>query len=223
MKYHKPYTTSIQTKETCAYGCGNTAQYRFRSGVLCCSKHYNSCPEKRKNFSENVDHLSAGRKSLATRVASGMTKIQAKKATATRIKQGHYKKLAKTMRRHWAKNPWDNHGKWRTYEDTGILLQSNYEYNFLQELAEEHGIQYVKDNVKRGPCFYYKDPTTKKERLYISDFKIDNTIFEVKGNYTWNNHGKDKKLEKLNKAKLDSVKENNYNVILVLEGKRIKI
>jgi len=27
----------------------------------------------------------------------------------------------------------------------------------------------------------------------------------------------------LNKAKLDSVKENNYNVILVLEGKRIKI
>jgi hypothetical protein len=34
---------------------------------------------------------------------------------------------------------------------------------------------------------------------------------------------KDKRLEKLNKAKLDSVKENNYNVILVLEGKQVKI
>ena len=59
--------------------------------------------------------------------------------------------------------------------------------------------------------------------MYISDFKIDNTIFEIKGHYTWNKHGKDTDLEKLNQAKLDSVKENNYNAVLVLEGKKIKI
>lgn len=59
--------------------------------------------------------------------------------------------------------------------------------------------------------------------MYISDFQIENTVFEVKGNYTWNRHGKDNGLEETNKAKLDKVKESSYNVILVLEGKRIKI
>lgn len=38
-----------------------------------------------------------------------------------------------------------------------------------------------------------------------------------------NKHGEDKGLEETNKAKLDKVKESNYNAILVLEGKRIKI
>lgn len=223
MEHNKPYTTEITTTELCVYGCGNTAKYKFRNGLVCCSKHYNSCPEKRRKFSENVDHKAYIKKSLATRVRLGITKSSQVKAGKTRIKNGHYKKLAKTMRQHWANNPWNNMPKWGTYKDTGIQIQSNYEKNFLQDLQDKHGIDWVKENVQRGPCFYYKDPETKKERLYISDFKIDNTIFEVKGNYTWNNHGKNKKLEKLNKAKLDSVKENNYNVILVLEGKKVKI
>jgi len=161
------------------------AKYKFRNGLVCCSKHYNSCPEKRRKFSENVDHKTYIKKSLATRVRLGITKSSQIKAGKTRVKNGHYKKLAETMRQHWANNPWNNMPKWGTYKDTGIQIQSNYEKNFLQDLQDKHGLEWVKENVQRGPCFYYKDPETKKERLYISDFKIDNTIFEVKGNYTW--------------------------------------
>jgi len=223
MKYHRPYTTKIDSKEPCAYGCGQTAQYQFRKGILCCSKHFNSCPAKRKNFSDRTDHKERNKKSLATRIRLGITKSSQVKAGKTRVKKGHYKKLAKTMREHWKNNPWNNNPKWSTYKNTDIQVQSTYEYNFLQDLENKHSFDWLKKNVKRGPCFYYIDPKTKKERLYISDFKIGNTIFEVKGHYTWNNFGTDKSLEKLNKAKLDSVKKNNYNVVLVLEGKRIKI
>lgn len=222
MTHHNPYYKKINSIEHCSYGCGQKAQYQFRSGILCCSKHYNSCAGKRKNFS-NLDHTSRTKKSLETRIRLGITKSSQIKAGKTRVKNGHYKKLAKIMHHHWKDHPWDNQNKWRTYKDTDIMYQSSYEYNFLKELEDQHGIDYIKKNVKRGPCFYYKDPDTKKERLYISDFQIDSTIFEIKGNYTWNNHGKDKKLERLNKAKLDSVKQKRYSAILVLEGKKIKI
>jgi hypothetical protein len=223
MKHHNPYTLNIDTTELCAYGCGQEARYQFRKGLLCCSKHYNSCPAKRKSFSDRTDHKERNKKSLATRIRLGITKSSQIKAGKTRVKNGHYKKLAEKMREHWKTNPWNNNPKWSNYKDTNIRIQSQYEYNFLQELEEEHSLSWIKKNVQRGPCFYYKDPKNKKERLYISDFQIDNTVFEVKGHYTWNNFGKDKDLEKLNQAKLDSAKQNNYNTILVLEGKRIKI
>ena len=187
---------------------------------MCCSKHFNSCPGKRKAFSE-LNHRARTEKSLETRTKLGITKSSQIKGAKTRKANGHYKKLADTMRTHWEKRPWNNMPHWGIFKNTDIKYQSQPEYNFLQELEQEHGLDWVRDNVKRGPCFRYNDPTSRKERLYISDFQVGNTIFEVKGNYTWNKLGKDKSLEKTNKAKLDKVKELNYNVILVLEGKRI--
>jgi hypothetical protein len=221
-KHNNPYITKIKSIDQCTYGCGQTAAYQFQNGILCCSKHYNSCPAKIKKFS-NLDHRDRTKKSLETRIRLGITKSSQIKGAKTRVRNGHYKKLAKTMREHWKTNPWNNNPKWSTYKNTDIQIQSQYEYNFLQELENEHSFNWLKKNVQRGPCFYYVDPKTKKERLYISDFKIGNTVFEVKGNYTWNNFGKDKDLENLNRTKLDSIKQNNYNAVLVLEGKRIKI
>ena len=222
MPYNKPFAEEIITEELCDYGCGQTANYIFRKGKLCCSNHHNSCPAKRKAFSD-LDHSERTTKSLETRTRLGITKTSQIKAAITRKENGHYDKLADTMRKHWEEHPWNNMPKWGVYKDTEIKYQSKPEYNFLQELEDEHDLTWVRENVKRGPCFYYNDPTSGKERLYISDFQIENTIFEVKGNYTWNKHGKDKGLEETNKAKLVKVKESNYNAILVLEGKRLKI
>lgn len=221
MNFNKPFAEPINTTELCEYGCGKVAKFQFRNNKLCCSKHFNSCDGKRKAFSD-LDHTERTTKSLETRTRLGITKTAAKKATKTRKENGHYEKLADTMRKHWEERPWNNMPNWGIYKDTEIKYQSQPEYDFLQELEDEHGLKWVKENVLRGPCFYYNDPTSGKERLYISDFQIKNTIFEVKGNYTWNKYGKDKGLEETNKAKLDSVVKNNYNMILVLEGKRIK-
>lgn len=39
----------------CSYGCGRKAKFRMTSGRWCCSKHYNSCPYKRKLDSQNKE------------------------------------------------------------------------------------------------------------------------------------------------------------------------
>jgi hypothetical protein len=38
----------------CDYGCGQEARYTIGNGKLCCSKHYNSCPELRRKNSNSV-------------------------------------------------------------------------------------------------------------------------------------------------------------------------
>ena len=84
-----------------------------------------------------------------------------------------------------------------------------------------NGIDWIKDNVKRGPAIWYKDPTDNTKRLYISDFIIDNTIYEIKSRWTWNKHGKDLILEEKNKAKLTTALREGYNVILILDKEEI--
>src|SRR5690606_18476998 len=134
--------------------------------------------------------------------------------------QGHYENLSRKMQEHWSRNPWNTNPKWREYKDTNILIQSNLEYSFLESLEKENGIDWVKENVFRGDCFWYEDPRTSKKRLYISDFKILDSIWEVKGAYTWNKHGKDKDLENLNKAKIESVLKSGLDFNLILDGER---
>lgn len=64
--------------------------------------------------------------------------------------------------------------------------------------------------------------SNETKRLYISDFLINDTIYEIKSEWTWNKYGKDLALEKNNLAKLDASIDQGYCVILVIEGKEIK-
>jgi len=225
MRHNNPFAVRVNTHELCEYGCGQRAIYKFKhgEGKACCSRHYNSCPGKRKQFSDTQDHKSNAAKSLKTRTDLGITKSSQIKGGKTRRENGHYERLSVRMREILAVRSWNTNPKWGYYKDTEIMQQSSLEHKFLQELEDEFGLQWVSENVTRGPCFHYYDPTAGKERLYISDFKISNTIFEIKGDYTWNRCGKDKGLEETNMAKLTAVKEANYNAVLVLEGKRIEI
>ena len=127
------------------------------------------------------------------------------------------------MQIHWKEHPWENnnHCKIIEYKNTSIKYQGSFEYNFLENLEEENDIEWVKLNVMRGPSIWYIDPTTNKKRLYISDFIISNTIYEIKSGWTWNKHGKDKNLEIKNKAKLTTCIINGYNVFLILDGEKI--
>jgi hypothetical protein len=55
----------------------------------------------------------------------------------------------------------------------------------------------------------------------ISDFIINDTIYEIKSRWTWNKHGKDLILEEKNKAKLTTALREGYNVILILDKEEI--
>jgi len=223
MSYKKPQATLIDTTELCEYGCNTRAKYVFANGRKCCAKHQNSCQGKRNAFSK-LDHTGRTSKSLETRTRLGITKTSQVKGGATRRAQGHYNKLAKTMRDHWAKNPWDNNIQCPilNYKNTGIPYQGTFEFEFLEELETEYGLDWIKFNVKRGPSLWYIDPADSEEKLYISDFIIGNTIYEIKSSWTWNKHGKDIQLEKKNKAKLTECVKQGYNIILVLNQQRLK-
>lgn len=223
MSYNKPFAEPIISAQLCDYGCGQLAKYKFAKGKVCCSTSHNSCPAKRKAFSERTDHKETAAKSLATRTRLGITKSSQIKGGATRVAQGHYKQLAKTMQKHWEENPWQNNLECPilVYKETDLRYQGTYELEFLEELEDEFGLDWIAKNVKRGPSLWYIDPTDNSERLYISDFIIDNTIYEIKSSWTWNKHGKDPILEEKNKAKLTACINQCYNVVLVLNQKRI--
>lgn len=218
--YKKPQPTEITTTELCDYGCNQLAKYEFMNGKKCCSKNYNSCPKKRKDFS-NLDHSERTAKSLETRTRLGITKTSQVKAAKTRKKQGHYEKLATKMREHWANNPWENNPRCPLipYKDMDLKYQGSFEYEFLEELEEKFGLEWVEKNVRRGPSIWYRDPETNEKRLYISDFIIDNTIYEIKSHWSWNKKDTDLGLERLNKAKLQQCIAEGYNVKLILDGK----
>lgn len=38
----------------CKYGCGQEAKFQLKSGIWCCSDHFNRCPGKRKKNSDGV-------------------------------------------------------------------------------------------------------------------------------------------------------------------------
>lgn len=223
MKYNKPSAEEIITTDLCEFGCNSTAHFKFRNGKLCCSKHYNSCTGKRKAFSDRCDHKTRASKSLETRTRLGITKTSQIKAGETRRNNGHYNNLSQKMQEHWALHPWQNSPRCPLlkYKNLDLLYQGSYEYEFLEYLESIHGIDWISEKVARGPSLWYNDPVTNKRKLYISDFLIDNTIYEVKSSWTWNKKGQDLDREKTNKEKLQEATRKGYNVILILDGKEI--
>jgi hypothetical protein len=221
--YKKPKAEEISTTDICNYGCGQVAKYKFSNGKLCCATSHNSCPGKRSEFSNRLDHKERAAKSLQTRTELGITKSSRVKALATMEANGTYAVLRTKMQEHWKNNPHQNNLQCPLipFKDTSINYQGSFEYCFLEDLESKHGIDWVKLNVKRGPSLWYNDPTDGIERLYISDFIIDNTIYEIKSLWTWNKHGKDLVLEEKNKAKLTSSMQQGYNVVLVLNKEEI--
>lgn len=221
--YKKPQATEYVGQGLCDYGCGQKANYQFKAGKLCCSLSHNSCPKKRLNFS-NLDHTERTQKSLNTRKETGVTKSSRAKAIKTMRENGTYEIIGNKTRERLLTNPHNNlvpRGEWIMYKNTDIPYQCSYEYHFLENLENKNGINWLIENVKRGPSIWYTDPKALMKRLYISDYIIYNTIYEIKSSYTWNRKGKDLDLENLNKAKLNECIAQGYSVVLVLDKKDI--
>jgi len=219
--YKKPKAVEIATAELCDYGCGTMAKFEFANKKKCCCKSHNSCQGKRDEFSK-LDHSDRTAKSLETRIRTGVTKETGRKAKEANLASGHYDKMRVLMQEKWAANPWQNNTRCPLipYKETKLNYQGSYEYNFLEELEKLHGIEWLLDNVDRGPSIWYNDNGIK--RLYISDFIIDNTIYEIKSHWTWNKIDKDNVLELKNKAKLTQCLNEGYDVKLILDGEETR-
>jgi len=104
--------------------------------------------------------------------------------------------------------------------DTGLRYQGSYELNFINSLKNKFGVEWVKQNVFCGPSIQYID-YYGKTRWYLSDFIIENVVYEIKSDWTWNRRGHDKVLEQNNINKLTATRKAGYNVKLIREGKEI--
>ena len=221
--YSMPKLKEIQTTDLCDYGCNHIALFQFGNKKKCCSKHPNSCPGKRERFSKLDDHNLRAAKSLQTRLKTGATKTSRKKAVETCRANGAYDRMRKLNQERWANRPHNNNLRCplKKYKNLSLIYQGTYELKFLETLEAIHGLDWIDENVKRGPSIWYLSPDGK-ERLYISDFIVGNTIYEIKSNWTWNRKGSNLLLEEINKSKLTKCVELGYNVILVINGKEIK-
>lgn len=223
MPYNKPFYEPITTTKLCDYGCNQTAKYKFKSEKYCCSEHYNSCPGKRTKFSKSQDHKENARKSLNTRTRLGITKSSRIKAVETMRREGTFETISRKLQQRWKDNPWDNNPYCPIlkYKNINLVYQGTYEFKFLEDLERKHGIDWIVSNVSRGPAIYYEDENNDT-RLYISDFQIGNTIYEIKSQWNWDHKGINEKLRKRNCNKLNKCLKEGYDVVLVLEGDYIR-
>jgi hypothetical protein len=103
----------------------------------------------------------------------------------------------------------------KKYRDTSLYYQGSFELEFLERKVYELGSVEL---IKRGPAINYDFNGPK---VYLSDFLIGNTIYEVKSQWTWWHTGKDFNLLRQNTAKLNAAVSAGYRVILVLDGEEI--
>lgn len=221
-KYPKKLYIELKTDKLCGGGCNQQARFiSIKNKKLCCSSHPNKCPAKIQKIAEKKSqineltgknsHQAAAEKSLSTRKRLGITKLSQIKGAATRKANNHYEKLAAVMQKKWESEPWANRlrANFKLYKNTKICYQGTHEHAFLENLENKHGLEWVLQNVKRGIPFWYVS-VNQKQRLYLPDFIIGNTLYEIKSIYTW------KKDFENNKRKLNEALKHGYNVKLIL-------
>lgn len=97
-----------------------------------------------------------------------------------------------------------------TWDNKKVYLRSSYEKEFALQLDSKH----VHYNVESLRLTYY-DTQLNKERITIPDFIVENTIYEIKSNWT---------LDVQNmKDKFNAYIEQGYKPQLILEHKKVNL
>lgn len=97
------------------------------------------------------------------------------------------------------KNGW--HTDW---QEGKHFYRSSYELSFYEELDQDQMV-YETENLR----IRYFDSIKNKSRIAIPDIVIEQTIYEIKGDYTYNRQNMIDKFA--------AYKENGYSLILILE------
>ena len=106
--------------------------------------------------------------------------------------------------------------KTEEYKCTGLNFQGSYEYLFLQKM-EEAGLI---DQVRNGKSYSYIFDGV--EHTYHTDFLLNGINIEIKSGWTYDNNGKNKKLQSQNDAKFKSVLDYGDSIIVLFSKKEIE-
>ena len=104
----------------------------------------------------------------------------------------------------------------KKYKSTKLYYNGSYEKHFL-ELLEEKGLLH---EVKSGQSFEYN--WNREIHTYHTDFTLRGKQIEIKSGWTYNKNGKDKELEFLNETKWESVRNQNIQLVVLIDKSEIK-
>lgn len=99
----------------------------------------------------------------------------------------------------------------KSYPNTSLWYGSSYEKKWIDEQISKEGLIWVSENIVRGPNIFYTDTRSGRKRCYPSDFRIGNTIVEIKSCWIFN-----KDVEG-NCQKLDAAAKKGFEVKIVLD------
>ena len=104
------------------------------------------------------------------------------------------------------------------FADTQIKFQGTYEKVYLEHLVALFGLEWLCQNVSRGPTIRYH--YEGKKRCYFSDFSVDGLITEIKSTFTWNGKGKKLAMWEKNVCKINQTIQDFGAIVLVIgDGK----
>jgi len=101
------------------------------------------------------------------------------------------------------------------YKNTSITYQGSYEKYFL-ELLEEKGLL---NEVTNGKSYDYI--FEEKQHVYHTDFSFKGKQIEIKSGWTYNNNGKNLKLQEINEAKWESVRKSGEAIVILINKSEI--
>src|SRR3989304_856041 len=101
------------------------------------------------------------------------------------------------------------------YKDTEITYQGSYEKYFL-ELLEEKGLL---NEVTNGKSYDYI--FEEKQHVYHTDFSFRGKQIEIKSGWTYNNNGKNLKLQEINETKWQSVRKFGDSIVVLINKSEI--
>jgi hypothetical protein len=105
----------------------------------------------------------------------------------------------------------------KKYKSTDLYYQGTYELYFLEEMEKKGKL----NEVQNGKSYDYV--FDEEEHVYHSDFFYNGENIEIKSGWTYNNNGKNKKLEDINKAKWKSVTDFGDKIRVLLSKQQIEL
>lgn len=103
------------------------------------------------------------------------------------------------------------------YKNTELYYQGTYELYFLEEMEKIGKL----NEIQNGKSYNYV--FDGEEHVYHSDFFYNGENIEIKSGWTYNNNGKNKKLEEINKTKWKSVTDSGDKIRVLLSKQQIEL
>lgn len=108
---------------------------------------------------------------------------------------------------------------WKGGKNTGFIKGIYWQYSNERRFLERADSMGIIENITRGPAIPYIFKGMNK--TYMSDYKLENKIFEIKSRYTM--FGKNNEYLEQNLTKLLAAKQLGYDVFVVIDDETLTL